>query len=351
MQKFVDAAQAVSLVEHGRRAALKEAVRRYARHCADYKEQSVAKAMMQMATTLLPLFALVAAMVWLADVSVPLMLILSVPLGGLLVRSFIIQHDCGHGSFLPSRAANDLVGRLMSLVTFTPYALWRRVHAQHHASSGNLDRRGMGDIKTLTVAEYRSLSRLGRVRYRIYRHPAFLFLIAVPAFFMIVQRLPWGHPLTAKECWKSVVGLDAALIAVYGALAMLIGVKVLFMIAMPALVVASAIGGWLFFIQHQFEETNWDHKEDWDFQVAAVHGSSFYDLPAVMRWFTGNIGLHHIHHLNSTVPNYRLTECMAAMPELAEINRLTFLESLKCARLTLWDEKNRRLVGFAEAVA
>jgi omega-6 fatty acid desaturase (delta-12 desaturase) len=349
LQKFVDAAQAASLVEHGRRVALKEAVRRYARHCADYKEPSVQKAMMQIGTTIVPLILLVAAMTWLAEVSWPLMLLLAFPLGGLLVRCFIIQHDCGHGSFLPTRQANDLVGRLMSLLTFTPYALWRRVHAQHHATSGNLDRRGIGDIKTLTVEEYRSLGTLGKLRYRIYRHPAFLFLLGVPAFFVLVQRLPWGHPLTAKDCWRSVIGLDAAIVVVYGALAMLIGLKILIMIALPSLIVASAIGGWLFFIQHQFEETNWEQKEEWDFQVAAVHGSSFYDLPPVLRWFTGNIGLHHIHHLNSTVPNYRLTECMAAMPELAEINRLTLRESLKCARLTLWDPEARRLIRFSEA--
>lgn len=349
MQKFVEAAQAASLAEHGRRVALKDAVRRYARHCADYRQPSSRRAAMQIATTLVPLVALIAAMAWLANVSFLLMLPLAIPLGGLLIRAFIIQHDCGHGSFLASRRANDVVGRMMSVLTFTPYSLWRRVHAQHHAASGNLDRRGVGDIKTLTVQEYLALGRLGRLRYRIYRHPLFLFLVAVPAFFVIVQRIPWGHPLSARECWRSVIGLDVTILAVYGLLAVLIGLKVLMMIAVPSLIVASAIGGWLFFIQHQFEETSWDHREEWDFQVAAVHGSSFYDLPSVLRWFTGNIGLHHIHHLNSTVPNYRLNECMAALPELASINRLTLWESFKCVRLTLWDDEARRLISFSEA--
>lgn len=351
LQKIVDAAQAASLNEHSRRVALKDTVRRYARHCADYRQPSTRQALTQLATTLVPLVALIGLMLWLAEVSIPLLLLLSLPAGGLLVRCFIIQHDCGHGSFLASRTANDAIGRFMSVFTFTPYGMWRRVHAQHHATSGNLDRRGMGDIKTLTVEEYLALGPWGRLRYRIYRNPLFLFFFAVPSFFVFVQRLPWGHPLAPRDCWQSVLGLDLAIALIYGSLIWMFGFKAVLLVALPSLLVAAAVGGWLFFIQHQFEETQWDNKETWDFQVAAVHGSSYYDLPAVLRWFTGNIGLHHIHHLNSTVPNYRLVECLAAMPEMADINRMGLVESFKCARLTLWDASTRRLVAFSDVPA
>ncbi len=348
MQKYVGAAGAANGADIDSALDRKAAVRRYAQHCTAYRLPSLWRAGWQIASTLLPLLALAALVVWLADRSVWLAVILTIPIGGLVVRCFIIQHDCGHGSYFASRTANDTVGRLMSLLTFTPYMLWRRAHAQHHASSGNLDKRGAGDIKTLTVAEYLALGRWARLRYRIYRNPAFLFLVGVPGFFMILQRLPWGHPLPLKDCWKSVIGLDVAILVVYGLLALAIGLKALAILTIPTLIVASAIGGWLFFIQHQFEETLWDEKKDWDFQVAAVHGSSFYDLPTVFRWFTGNIGFHHIHHLNSMVPNYRLQECMADLPELAHINRLTLMESLQCAYLTLWDDQNRRLIRFRD---
>jgi omega-6 fatty acid desaturase (delta-12 desaturase) len=348
LQKLVKPAVGAEASGHGHMAGLKEAVRRYARHCSAYRQPSLRRAAFQIASTALPLGMLAALMLWLESHAYWLVLLLAFPLGGLVVRCFIIQHDCGHGSFTSSSRVNNFIGRCMSVLTLTPYGLWRRAHAQHHATSGNLDRRGAGDIKTLTVDEYLSLSRGGQLRYRIYRHPAFLFLLGVPAFFVVMQRLPWGHPLPARECWRSVVGLDAAILGVYGVLALLVGLKELLLVALPAIAVASAIGGWLFFVQHQFEETHWDGKDDWDFQIAAIHGSSFYDLPSVLNWFTGSIGLHHIHHLNSMVPNYRLAECMAALPELASINRLTLLESFRCARLTLWDADERRLIGFAE---
>ncbi len=348
MQKLVDAAQTADLAGRARVSAEKEAVRRYARHCSDFKQPSTRSAVIQLLTTLVPLLTLGAAAIWLAGISPFLALPLALPIGGLLVRCFIIQHDCGHGSFVASRLANTIIGRLMSVFTLTPYALWRRTHAMHHAGSGNLDRRGIGDIKTLTVDEYLVLGRLARLRYRIYRNPVFLFLVGVPAFFLILQRLPWGHPVAPKDCWLSVLALDLAIIPIYGGLAWAFGPATLAAIVVPSLFVAAGIGGWLFFIQHQFEEAHWNTASDWDFQVAAVHGSSYYDLPAVLHWFTGNIGLHHIHHLNSTIPNYRLKECLEALPELAGINRLTLRDSLGCARLSLWDAKARCMIGFSD---
>jgi acyl-lipid omega-6 desaturase (Delta-12 desaturase) len=327
---------------------LKLAARRWAMHCARFRGAVVSKAVTQVITTTAPFLAVVALMFYGVSHAYWATLLLAIPAGGLLVRFFIIQHDCGHGSFLPSQKANAILGRVMSVLTVTPYGLWRREHAIHHAGSGHLDRRGAGDIDTKTVAEYKALPLLERFWYRLYRHPAFLFFFGVPFYFMILQRLPWFHALKASEAWQSVTGLNIAIAAVYGTLGYVLGFLNLLLVAVPIVFVASAIGGWLFFIQHQFEDTRWDMGDSWDFQIAAVHGSSYYVLPKVLQWFTGNIGLHHIHHLNSMVPNYRLQECLDALPELSTINRLTLLESFKCVRLALWDEAQRKMVGFRD---
>lgn len=330
---------------------LKIEARRLAAHCAKYRGADLSRALIQLLTTTVPFLALLAAMWATVDHAYWLTILLAVPASGLLVRFFIIQHDCGHGSFLPSARANDMLGRMISLLTMTPYGLWRRVHARHHATSGNLDRRGYGDIETLTLAEYRACSPWQRLRYRIYRHPLFLFPIGVPFFFVVLQRTPWGHPLEPKEGWRSVVGLNIAMIVFYGLLGAAIGFSKLVWIVAPMILMASALGGWLFFIQHQFEDGHWDASEEWDFQVAAIRGSSYYVLPKPLEWFTGNIGLHHIHHLNSVIPNYRLHDCLAASPEFQAMNRVTLWESFKCARLAVWDEAQRRLLTFREAHA
>jgi omega-6 fatty acid desaturase (delta-12 desaturase) len=332
-------------------AGLKAEARRLAAHCTKYRGADIRRAVIQILTTTIPFVALLVAMWVTVDRAYWLTILLAVPASGLLVRYFIIQHDCGHGSFLLSARANDTLGRLISVLTMTPYGLWRRIHAKHHATSGNLDRRGYGDIKTLTLTEYRALSSLERLRYRIYRHPLFLFPIGVPFFFVVLQRLPWGHPLEPSEGWRSVVGLNIAMIAFYGLLGAAIGYATLAWIVMPMIVMASALGGWLFFIQHQFEDGHWDASDEWDFQVAAIRGSSYYVLPKPLEWFTGNIGLHHIHHLNSVIPNYRLHDCLAGSPEFQAMNRVTLWESLKCARLAVWDEAQRRLLTFREAHA
>ena len=332
----------------GRAAALKAQVRQFAQHCAQFRTPDTRKAITQIVTTAVPFVALVTAMIVLAGETYWASLLLALPAGGLLVRFFIIQHDCGHGSFLGSRQGNDLIGRAMSIMTLTPYGLWRREHAMHHAGSGNLERRGVGDIETWTVDEYLSKGWFARLQYRIYRNPAFLFGLGVPAYFLLVQRVPWGHGLPFRDAWKSISGLNLAIALIYGGLAWVLGFGLLLKVLVPIVVVAAAAGGWLFFIQHQFEETHWDVPASWDFQTAAVHGSSYYVLPKVLQWFTGNIGLHHIHHLNSMIPNYRLQECMDALPSLATVNRLTIAESIACVRLTLWDPARRRLIGFAD---
>ncbi len=326
----------------------KTAVRTFAQHCAKYRAASTPRAITQIATTTVPFLVLVVLMFLLAENTFWATLLLAIPAGGLLVRYFIIQHDCGHGSFLPSRVANDMLGRFMSVLTLTPYGLWRSEHALHHANSGNLERRGVGDIETWTVEEYLSKPWYERVRYRVYRNPVFLFGFGVPFYFMVLQRLPWFHALSCRDAWKSVTSLNAVAAVFYGSLAWFVGPIVLLKVMIPILFVASSLGGWLFFIQHQFEGAHWEEGNDWQFHIAAVEGSSYYVLPKVLQWFTGNIGLHHIHHLNSMVPNYRLQECMDALPALSSINRLTIMESLKCVRLTLWDQEKRRLIGFHE---
>ncbi len=329
----------------------KQKVRRLAVHCNKYRGAVPKLAAWQLATTLVPLALLVAGMFATVQSAYWLTLLMAVPAAGLLVRVFIIQHDCGHGSFFASRQLNDFVGRLMSVLTMAPYGLWRREHAQHHATSGNLDRRGAGDVDTITVTEYLKLSKWGKLRYRLYRNPLFLFGFGVPAYFMLVQRTPWLHAVTPRESLKSIMGLNLALAAFYAPFIYAFGVANVLWVVLPIVHVASAVGGWLFFVQHQFEETHWEKAEGWDFQVAALLGSSFYDLPRVLNWFTGNIGLHHIHHLNSMIPNYRLHACLNASPELRDINRLTLLDSFKCAGLKLWDDRQRKLVRFSEVGA
>ena len=276
-----------------------------------------------------------------------LTLLLSVPTAGLLVRLFIIQHDCGHGSFFASRLANDILGRALSLLTLTPYSSWKAGHAAHHASTGNLDRRGSGDVETMTVAEYQSSGFLRRLGYRLYRNPLVMVLFGAPINFIVLQRLPTGSALRDRKRRNSILALDLALIIAFGLPSTVFGAWPVLMTYLPVIVIGSWIGNWLFYVQHQFEETHWERGGDWDFHVAAMAGSSYFKLPPVLQWFSGNIGLHHVHHLCSRVPNYRLQACLDAAPELYGVTRLiTLRESLGCWRLALWDERRNVLVGF-----
>jgi omega-6 fatty acid desaturase (delta-12 desaturase) len=277
-----------------------------------------------------------------------LSLIIMVPAAGFLVRLFMIQHDCGHGSFFRNRLINDWVGRLLGPFTFTPYGYWRRSHAVHHASSGNLDERGIGDITTLTVREYLELSRWGRLRYRIYRHPTVLFGIGPAYLFILQQRLPVGLMTKGWQPWVSAMATNAAIAALIVGTMWLVGVKPFLLVHLPIVMLAASIGVWLFYVQHQFEDTFWTEPPGWSLHEAALHGSSYYDLPAVLRWFTANIGVHHVHHLCSRIPYYRLPQVLRDYPELKGVGRLTLLESFGCVRLTLWDESCRRLISFKE---
>ncbi|MDR5893491.1 fatty acid desaturase [Halomonas mongoliensis] len=316
-----------------------------------YRAPRLARSVFELLVTVTP-FGLFWFFTW-ASVSAGywLGLLLVIPAAGFLVRLFMIQHDCGHGSCFPSRRANDWVGRALGVLTLTPYDLWRHTHALHHAHSGNLDRADEGGIETLSVREYEALPRAQRLRYRLYRHPLILFGLGPVYLFMLQNRVPVGFMRAGWMPWLSTMGTNAAIVLVVIAMMSLVGVGTFLLVHLPIAILASSIGVWLFYVQHQFENTRWAHDEEWSFREAALYGSSYYDLPAPLRWITANIGIHHVHHLASRIPFYRLPEVLADFPQLREISRLTLKQSLECTRLALWDEERRRLVPFDHANA
>jgi omega-6 fatty acid desaturase (delta-12 desaturase) len=266
-----------------------------------------------------------------------------------LVRLFLIQHDCGHGAFFRHRWLNDWVGRVIGVFTLTPYDVWRRDHAMHHATTGNLDRRGGGgEIRTLTVDEYLALPRWRRVQYRLYRHPFVMFALGPAFVFVLCQRLPLGSMRAGWLPWTSTMATNAAIAVIVIGMMWFVGVVPFLVVHVPIMLLAATIGVWLFYVQHQFDNVAWARDANWDMHEAALHGSSFYDLPTVLRWFTANIGLHHIHHLNSRIPYYRLRQVLREHPELGQVGRITFWKSLRLARLALWDEYQQRMVSFRE---
>ena len=286
---------------------------------------------------------------WSVDVSYVLAAALSVLNAGFLARLFMIQHDCGHASFFRNRGVSDWIGRAIGVLTLTPYDVWRRTHAVHHSSAGNLEKRGMGDVLTLTVTEFHSLSAFHCLRYRLYRHPLVLFGLGPFYLFFLQNRLPVGLMHDGARYWVSAMGTNAALAVLVGGIGYFGGIAVLLVVFVPMTLVAASIGVWMFYVQHQFEDTSWDHEPAWQLHDAALHGSSHYVLPGVLRWFTANIGVHHVHHLQSRVPFYRLPEILRDHPQLAEAQRLTMRQSLDSVGRQLWSEKSRRLISFAEA--
>jgi len=319
------------------------------RDVSDFAEPVVARSIFELLITVVP-FILIWATIWAALASgYWLGLLLAIPAGGLLLRLFVIQHDCGHGSLFRRRAANDWVGRGLSVLTLTPYDSWRTSHAKHHATSGNLNKRGTGDIDTLTVAEYRAQSPRRRLFYRLYRHPVIFFAIGPAYTFMLRHRVPIGPGRGGWRAWLTTLGTNAAIGTVAAVVIWQIGFAQFIAIHLPIALIAATAGVWLFYVQHQFEHTVWDNEADWSFHEAAVHGSSYYDLPPVLGWFTGNIGIHHVHHLSSRIPFYRLPHVLNAHPELTNVSRLTLGQSLATLRLRLWDQDQRRLLSFGEA--
>lgn len=304
------------------------------------------KSIWQLSNSFIPYIIILILMYLSLELSYSLTLLLSLPACGFLARIFIIQHDCGHGSFFNSRKANDLWGMLCSIFTFTPYHQWRKSHAIHHARAGNLERRGIGDIYTMTVNEYLNLSRWGKIRYRLYRNPLFLFVIIPTILFLIIYRFPNFRQKALKSVYANTYYTTLAIGSLIGIVIWLIGLKAFLLILLPIVIITSSAGAWLFFVQHQFEDAYWANQEEWDYAKAALNGSSYYKLPKVLQWFTGNIGFHHIHHLSPRIPNYKLEKCHKENPALQTTAVLTFRSSLKSIFLSLWDESSKKLVSF-----
>ena len=273
--------------------------------------------------------------------------LLIIPIAGLLIRTFIIMHDCGHGSFLPWPKLNDTIGFITGVLTFTPYSQWRREHAIHHASSGDLERRGYGDISTLTVTEYEALPPMGRFKYRVYRHPFVLFGVG-PLHMIILQRFRTPGMSSGKQQLWNVWMTNAALVGLVAIGIVAFGWKSVVLLYLPAYYLAAASGIWLFYVQHQFEEAYWERGKQWDYATAAITGSSHLRLPALLNWFTGHIGLHHVHHLGPKIPNYRLKRAHEENPIFDEAPVLTMRTAFRTLRLTLWDEAHGRMIGFRE---
>ncbi|MGB1077362.1 MAG: fatty acid desaturase [Bdellovibrionales bacterium] len=331
-----------------------------ATHCDNYKESSSLRSFVQSFISFSLFFTAVAALILSVQHSFWLgYALLLIPTSGLLVRLFIIQHDCGHDSYFENSSRNDFLGRFVSLFTWTPYYYWKRAHNIHHAGSGNLARRGYGEIKTLTVEEFKNLSKSDQRLYRLYRHPLFLLVFATPLFMIIGQRFmsctsPFLQPdcaknvtLSGSKVAKSIHLTNLSLALFYIPLGYFVGFTTLVIAYLPILILTCLLGGWLFYIQHQFEDTHWKPQGEWSYNEAALMGSSYYDLPKWAQWFSGNIGIHHVHHLNSSIPNYRLQECIDDMPELKSINRMTFKDSLQCIKWALWDEKSEKMIPFS----
>jgi acyl-lipid omega-6 desaturase (Delta-12 desaturase) len=318
---------------------------------ASYREPKTARSIFEIIVTVGPLLALwVIAWALHAHGWWWAALLLTIPASGFLVRLFMIQHDCGHGAFFKQRQANEWVGRIAGVFTITPYHYWRQTHALHHATSGNLDRRsGLGEIETLTVDEYRTLSPRRRFGYRLYRHPLVMFGLGPAYVFMISQRLPLGMMREGWRPWVSVIGNGVAAALALGGLVWVFGVAPVLIVNVVTMLLAATIGVWLFYVQHQFEGAAWARNGKWNREAAALAGSSHLDLPQPFRWFTGNIGIHHVHHLSSRIPFYRLPKVLKDHPELDAMSRLSFWDSFRCARLSLWDEAAGRLVSFREA--
>jgi omega-6 fatty acid desaturase (delta-12 desaturase) len=305
----------------------------------------------QLASSVLPFIALWALMLASLDVGWWLTLLLAVPAAGFVVRIFIIQHDCGHGAFLGSRRANAAVGLLCSLFTFTPYASWRRQHNDHHANWNNLDRRYSGvDIYStcLTVAEYQSLSPWQRRRERLIHHPLVKLLLLPPFVFLVLYRLPFDMPASWRKERRAVHWTNLLLAATFLGLGSWLGFGAVLRVELPIIILASIAGVWLFSVQHRFETALWARQEAWNAVDASLKGSSYLRLPGLLRWFTGNIGFHHIHHLNPHIPNYRLKQCQESLPLLAEVPELTLWQGLKAWRFCLCDEAEGRMVPFPE---
>ena len=329
--------------------AASTAARNWVRILARYREPNTLRSSFELSVSVVSFAALWVLACWAAQYTYLGALLISAVNGFFLLRLFGIQHDCGHGAFMGNRTLGDWIGRALGVVTLTPYDVWRKTHSIHHSHAGDLSRRGIGDVMTLTIEEYHQRTRFGRLLYRAYRNPFVMFGLGPTYLFILQNRLPIGLMTKGRKYWISAMGTNLAIAAALGIIVYFGGLQALFLVFLPSTLIAASIGVWLFYVQHQFEKTSWSHGDDWQLHEAALHGSSHYDLPPILRWFTVNIGIHHVHHLYSRIPFYRLPEVLNDHKELVDCSRMTLRESFGCARLHLWDEKASRLVSFAAA--
>jgi acyl-lipid omega-6 desaturase (Delta-12 desaturase) len=314
---------------------------------ASYAQPRLGRSLLDVATSVVPYLALTVLIYATLGVSPLLTVVLAVPAAGFLVRTFILFHDCTHGSLLPSKRANAYLGTLLGLFVLAPFRRWRHDHAVHHATSGDLERRGVGDVLTLTVSEYQARSARGRLAYRMLRNPLVMFGLG-PVFAMIV-----GPRLTSRSqrprLRHSVIGTDVALFVIVGGLCWLIGWQSFLFVWGPSALMAGSVGIWLFYVQHQFEDAYWEQPTEWSYADAALRGSSYLKLPRLLQFFTGNIGLHHVHHLNARIPNYNLQRAHDENPMFRSVPTLSLWDGLRAVQLKLWDEESGKLLTFAQA--
>ena len=302
----------------------------------------------QLLTSALPFVVLWYATLRSLEVGYWLTLLLAMPTAGFMMRLFMIQHDCGHGSFFRSHTARQWVGRCIGVLLLTPYDYWKRTHAYHHAHSGDLDFRGFGDIDTFTVREYLSWPWYRRLRYRLYRHPFVLFVVGPMFIFLIKHRFPWDVPARWKQAWRAVFWTNLALVAVVVLMGETIGYRRFLLAHAPVQLFATTAGVWMFYVQHQFEQTYWDRHEEWDYYDASLYGSSYLKLPAPLRWLSANIGFHHVHHMSMRIPNYKLQRAHEENEEFHVVREVRIRDTLKLITLALWDEDRRRLIRFRD---
>lgn len=322
--------------------------RDWARLLSEYRHPCKFRSSFEIAVTIAPFIGLWAVAWWVLPFSKLLAALIALMNSLFLVRLFCIQHDCGHGTLYRNKSTNDWIGRILGIFTLTPYELWRRSHSIHHGASGNLGKRGIGDIDTLTVIEYQNLPRWNKVKYRLYRHPITLFVLGPAYLFFFENRLPFAY-MNNSRFWLSTMSTNIAILAGISLIYYFGGVSPILFIFLPTTFLAAVIGVWLFYVQHQFEYTYWEQNPDWDLHEAALQGSSHYVLPKFFQWMTANIGIHHIHHLSSRIPFYRLSQTLRDHPRLAHMNILTVKDSLAQVKLHLWDEQSKRLVPFSSA--
>ena len=315
-----------------------------------YAQANAVKASIQILNTVIPYLILMTLMMFMIEIKIPyyFVFLLTIPSGFFLVRIFILFHDCTHLSFLKSKKSNFIMGHLLGVLVFTPYSIWQSDHNVHHGSVGNLDKRGTGDVWTMTVKEYVESSRIKKLIYRLYRNPVFLFFIAPFFLFAVLNRLP-SRKFNTKKHQISRIATNLMILSIFALIFYTFGIKHYLLTQIPVLYIASVSGVWLFFIQHQFEDVYWQHHDDWDFVEAAIKGSSYYKLPWLLDWMTGHIGYHHIHHLNSRIPNYNLKKCYKAIKGVEKEKTITLIRSFRLSLLKLYDEKKGRLITFKEA--